>query len=147
MLPKDFIKMLHNLEYYMNIDPIEVFERGIDYPIGQLDDIKVYFMHYDTFDEARDKWNIRKERINYDNLFILFNDKDNCSHDDLLEFDSLPYKNKAVFTHLYIPDIKSAVYIRGFENKKEVGNCFEFVPGKLGKKYYDDFDYVDWFNS
>ena len=104
-------------------------------------------MHYNSFDEAKEKWKERRERIDYNNLFVLFNDRDGCSVENLIEFDSLPLKNKAVFTHIKHPEIRSSVYIHGFENEKEVGNCFEFVPGKIGKKYYDDFDYVSWFNE
>lgn len=46
-----------------------------------------------------------------------------------------------------MPDIKSAVYIRGFENDISVGNCMDFRSKFSWKKYYDDFDYVKWFNS
>ena len=147
LLPKDYLKMLSNLRYYMSLEPKEVFEDGINYPIGELDDIRVYFMHFPSFEEARLKWNERKERINYDNLFILFNDKDNCTDDDLKTFDSLPYEYKSVFTHIPHPEIKSSAYIRGFENEKEVGNCYEYMPYRFGKKYYDQFDYVRWFNK
>ena len=120
MLPKDFLKMLHDLKRYMSVELVEVKENGISFPIGELEDIRIYFMHYSTFDEAKFKWNQRRERINYDNLFILFNDKDNCSENDLRAFDSLPYKNKTVFTHLPHHDICSSVYISGFENETEV---------------------------
>ena len=145
--PKDFLKMLHNLKYYMSLDPVEVFEEGINYPIGRLDDIKVYFMHYDSFGDALNKWNERKTRIDYDNLFILFIDKDGCTYDDLLEFDKLPYDKKVVFTNKPYPEIKSAFYIKGFENKNSVGDCYNFIPFGFGKKYYDQFDYVGWFNK
>ena len=147
MFPKDFLKMLHDLKRYMSLELKEVYEEGISFPIGELEDIHIYFMHYSSFGEAKAKWDRRKERINYDNLFVLFNDRDNCTYSDLLEFDSLPYKNKAVFTHRPYPELKTAVYIHGFENRTEVGDCFEFVPNRIGKKYYDDFDFVHWFNE
>lgn len=146
MLPKDFLKMLHDLKRYMSLELVEVVEDGISFPIGELEDIRIYFMHYSSFDEAKSKWNQRRDRINYDNLFILFNDRDNCTYDDLREFDRLPYKNKVAFTHKPYPGLESAVYIHGFENKEMVGDCFEFIPNKIGLKYYDDFDYVGWFN-
>lgn len=146
MLPKDFLKMLHNLKRYMSLELVEVVEDGISFPIGELEDIRIYFMHYSSFDEAKSKWEQRKDRINYDNLFVLFNDRDNCTYDDLRDFDVLPYKNKVAFTHKPYPELKSAVYIHGFENEDMVGDCFEFVPNRIGRKYYDDFDYVGWFN-
>ena len=122
-------------------------EEGIDYPIGLLEDVKIYFQHYDTEEEALQKWNERKARFNYDNLFILFTDRDGCLRQDLMEFDDLAYKNKIVFTHQPYPDIKSSFYIRGFEDKGSVGDCFLFMPDKPYMKYYDQFDYVKWFNK
>ncbi len=147
MKPEDYLKMLANLKYYMSLNPKKVFEEGINYPIGELDDVRVYFKHYSSFTEAKQKWEERKKRINYDNLYILFSDRDKCTYDDLKTFNSLPYKNKAVFTHKCYPEMESAVFIHGFENENEVGDCFEFVPNRIGKKYYDDFDYVSWFNT
>ena len=46
MYPKDFIKFVNNLKYYVNKQLIFIYEEGINYPIGCLDDIKVYFTHY-----------------------------------------------------------------------------------------------------
>ncbi len=56
------------------------------------------------------------------------------------------YPNKVVFTHKPYPELKSAFYIKGFENENEVGDLFTF-SGWNGEKYYDQFDYVSWFNQ
>ena len=37
-------------------------------------------------------------------------------------------------------------YIRGFEGTGSVGDCFAYMPDKPYMKYYDQFDYVKWFN-
>ena len=92
-------------------------------------------------------WIERSKRINLENIFILMTDRDGCTKEDLIEFDNLPYKNKVVFTHLPYDDINSAIYIKGFEEEKQVGMCFNFKNRYTGKKYYDDFDYVNWFNE
>ena len=60
--------------------------------------------------------------------------------------NKLPYENKVVFTNKKYPEIKSSVYIPGFEKEKSVGNCFEYISLFSGKKRYDIFDYVTWFN-
>lgn len=145
--PQDFIKMCQNLSDYMNLDLQFTIEEGIDYPIGFLKDIKIYFQHYKTDKEAEYKWNERKPRINYDNIFILFTDRDGCTKQDLIDFDNLKYKNKAVFVHKPHPDINSAVYIRGFEQNDSVGMCMDYKGRFSLKRYYDDFDYVNWFNK
>ena len=55
-------------------------------------------------------------------------------------------QTKVVFTHKPYPELKSAFYIKGFENEGEVGDLFTF-SGWNGEKYYDQFDYVSWFNQ
>lgn len=145
--PTDFIKYLQNIEHYMKQELRFVSEDGINYPIGLLDDIKIYFQHYKTEQNAKEKWNERTKRIDLNNLFILFTDRDNCTYQNLLDFDRLPLKNKIVFTHKPYPEIKSAVYIKGFEKEVSVGDCFRFKNKFSGKKIYDQFDYINWFNQ
>lgn len=147
MKPDDFIKFLTNMHYYLSCDMSFVEESEIDYPIGVLDDVRIYFQHYATADEAKEKWLERKQRINYDNLFIMFTDRDGCTYQNLVEFDALPYKNKVVFTHVPYPEIKSAYYLKGFEKETSVGMCFKYKSLFSIKRYYDDFDYVSWFNG
>ena len=145
--PADFIKMLSDLKYYMSMELTFLKDSCVDYPVGLLKDVQIYFQHYSSEQEAKQKWDARKARINYENLFILFTNRDGCTLDDLMQFDKLPYSNKVVFINKPNFKLKSAVHIKGFENNKTVGNCFDFEPKRIGKKYYDQFDYVRWFNS
>lgn len=145
--PGDYIKFLQNLDYYLKCDMTFIQESGISYPIGLLDDVKIYFQHYATPEEAKDKWIERTHRIHRDNIFIMFTDRDGCQYQDLVDFDALPYQKKVVFTHLPYPELKSARYIKGWEDQSCVGPCYEYKGKLTGKKYYDDFDYTKWFNE
>lgn len=145
--PKDFIKMLKNLQHYMSCELSFIQEKGIDYPVGVLDDVLVYFQHYKTEQEAQSKWESRVKRIDYSNLFVMFTDRDGCTESDLKDFDQLPYKNKVVFVHKPHPEINSAFYIKGFEKEESVGICSRYRSLCSLKKYYDDFNYVDWLNA
>ena len=142
---EDYIKLLENFEWYMNQE-IQFIESKEKYPIGKLGDITIFFVHYKTKEEAYQKWHSRKQRIDMSNAFIMFTDRDGCTEEHLIRFDNLPYKNKIVFTHKPYPEIKSAFHIKGFDTEESVGALFEYV-GWSGKKFYDDFDYVTWFNS
>ena len=73
-------------------------------------------------------------------------DRDGATYQDLKEFDELPFKNKIVFTHKHYPEFSSSFYIKGFDNSSQVGDLFDF-SGWNGQKYYDQFDYVNWFNQ
>lgn len=145
--PDDFIRFLSDMQHYLNCGMTFVEEEGIKYPIGLIDDVRIYFQHYETNEEAEEKWIQRSKRINFDNLFIMFTDRDGCTYENLRDFDALPCKNKVVFTHIPYPEFPSAYYIKGWETEKCVGECFKYKSSLTLKKYYDDFDYISWFNS
>lgn len=142
----DYIKFIKNLRYYLSLDP-EMEETDLSYPVGRLDDIKVYFMHYHSFDEARQKWNERKRRIDYENLYFIMTEKEGCTRDILEEFDSLDYKNKVALTHIDYPAIRCAHYMRGFDSKAEMGIITDPKPTFWQRRYIDDFDYVSFLNQ
>ena len=141
MMPSDFIKFVSDLDKYLSADLVEI-ESDERYPVGMLSDITLYFVHYNTFDEAKAKWNERRDRVDRSNLFLMFTDRDGCTDEDLKAFDALPYENKVVFTHVPRPDIKSAAYIEGYEDKGEVGVLSDFKPGFLIRRYLCKFDYA-----
>ena len=145
LTPKDFIRYLKNIEFYQQQN-LTFAQTEKAYPVAKLADITLYFMHYHSEQEAEQKWNERTKRMDLDNLFVMMTERDGCEYQDLIEFDALPFKNKVVFTHKNYPEIKSAVYIQGFENNAMVGDLFEYT-GLNGKRYYDQFDYVTWLNK
>src|SRR5260221_10700308 len=94
-------------------------ERNIDrkqkntfYPIALLDnDIEIHFFHYKKEREASAVWYKLKEGINWNDLYIKIDgSKDACTHELLLEFDALPYKNKLCIGREDFKDINCAVY-------------------------------------
>lgn len=145
--PSDFVKFLKNPQYYLEQRITFVDEPGITHPVGMLDDIKIWFTHYSSPEQALEKWSERAQRLDYENLFILMTDRDGCTYQDLADFDALPYKHKIVFTHVPYPEFRSAYYLKGWEQEESVGECYRFVNGYSGKKHYDAFDYVAWFNG
>lgn len=68
------------------------------YPIGKIDDIEIFFLHYKDEKEADEKWKRRTKRINWDNLIIKFNDQNRCNYKNVRDFYDLDYKNKIFFT-------------------------------------------------
>lgn len=147
MKPKDYIKLLQNLQHYMGCELSFVQEPDISYPVGMLDDVNIYFQHYESREEARQKWENRTRRMDFEKLYVLFSDRDGCSYQDLCDFEALPFSHKAVFTHIPYPELPSAVYIPGWENEECVGLCSEYVSHFSGRKHYDAFDYVKWING
>lgn len=91
----DFLKFVTNLHCYIEKQPDMYW--GKDYPIGELGDIKVHFMHYSTCREAMNAWARRKERIDYDRIVILATDRDGFTDEEFRKWKALPYQ-KVLFT-------------------------------------------------
>ena len=147
----DFIKFCNNIQHYIDIPMVaippdeEAAREG--YPLAKIDDIVLHLVHYSSVEQAQECWDRRKTRINFNNLFIVMNDRNGCTKQDLLDFDQLPYKNKVVFTHVPHPEIKSSYYIHGFENQETVGTMTKFVNPIAIKRNMDQFDFVTWING
>lgn len=142
----DYIKLLNNLKYYLdlNLEFIKeskfketLIKYGTEgtYPIGILGDVEIHFLHYKTEEEARSKWNTRRTRINWDNLFIKFSDANLCTRDHIEAFDKLPYKNKIMFTNKNY-NLDSNIFLKEYENKNNVK-----------EEWKSKFDYVSWLNK
>ena len=157
MTGEDYIKALENWEDFLNAEIVEDTSTDKAYPVGiGYLGIKIYFMHYATFDEAIEKWNKRKARIHPDNIAFMFTNYAGGGYTLLKRFDGLPFKHKVVFTAEKYSNIKSAVYLKGFKKSSKLYRIFKKngVPNIwmtqnliTGKRFIDQFDYVSWFNS
>lgn len=145
-LPDHFLKFLEQPRKYLSTELMEVHIDGISYPVGKIDDILIFFMHYDSFSEAKAAWNRRAKRVNLDDVYIVMTDKNGCTYEHIRQFDELEYKNKVIFTHKKYKEFSSAYYIPGFENENEVGILSDWKPQLLKRRWLDDFDYVKFFN-
>lgn len=72
------------------------------YPIGVLKagekEIEIQFLHYHSEEEARDKWERRCKRINFNDIVVLGVDQDGCTEKDAEAFLHLPFEKKYFFT-------------------------------------------------
>ena len=109
---------------------------NVEYPVVALDDIVIYMNHYRSFDAAVEKWNERKQRINWENLFVTMYTEDEKI---LQEFDALPYDKKVCFVP-FKSDLNSAWFINpAIKHGLEFWNIVnQFGKGNLF--CYDPFD-------
>ena len=142
-----FLKFVNNPEEYLAAELQEMQLPNISYPIGRLNDILLFFMHYDSFAEAQEAWKRRAKRVDLNNVYVVMTDKNGCTYEHIKQFDELPYKNKVIFTHKEYPEFKSTYYIPGFENESEVGILSDWKPQLLRRRWLDDFDSVRFFNQ
>lgn len=94
-----------------------------NYPIGIInlkkDTIEIHFLHYKDENEAINKWNERKKRINKGKLIVKFSDQNNCNKELIKRFEKLPYKHKVFFGAKKYT--KNTIHIN-------VPSQFDFVP-------------------
>jgi hypothetical protein len=58
--------------------------------------VEIAFLHYHSKKEALRAWNSRKQRINWDNVFVICCDE-GLTYEDMKEYDALPYEHKILF--------------------------------------------------
>lgn len=104
LTPEDFNLFCLNLPEYIDgnieaeTDNVEPYPTGILKPNNvKLKPIKIFFMHYDSFQEAKEKWDERKKRIQWNNIYVISNvtnpdDANKCSKEMISNFNRIPYK-------------------------------------------------------
>ena len=84
------------------------------YPVGVLSNgkkqLRFFFLHYRSEQEAREKWERRIRRINWDKLLVKFNDQNGCTEADVDRFIKLSFKNKLFFTCKHWPNENGGGY-------------------------------------
>ena len=121
----DYIRFLKNLKHYMSLDlkfisfkaskhrEVLIEHNQTKKPIGVLDDVEIIFLHYKTEEEAYEKWNRRKARINWNNLFIKFSKMNQCTEEHMKEFSELPFDKKILLGTREDPKYECEVYWNG----------------------------------
>ena len=152
--PEDYLEFIENLRYYKECELVELENSNRDYPVGVLKakdtkhkDIIVYFQHYLNFYDAKSKWIERYNRINWDNLYFIFEFYDTLYNNELMyKFDALNLKNKVMLVHKKELCFKNSFYISCYDNDYPIAKIFE-INYKTGKRYLDEFDYVGFLNG
>ena len=148
---EDFVKFCSNFWHYINFELEESEDKKqekfsslggekINFPVGRIDDLVIYFQHYQTFENAREKWNERKLRIDKSKLFFIFVVYDNTSIQTIKAFESLPLKNKLILTNdeTYASPIVFALHNRKNPWYEKINKT------RFSKKYYEKYNFYKW---
>ena len=140
--PGSFIRMCLDLKRYMGEELVRV-ETDRPYPVGRLADINIYFVHYNSFEEARAAWNRRRERINYDNIFIIMKESGAIAPQKKKDFQRIPYPKVMFVSHP--TDEPNEFYISGFERRGFLDDIIQFQDGR--RRYFEQFDFVSFLDQ
>ena len=149
-MANDYIKFIYDMKNYLSKELTEIkiedsnyydYLKSINYnaPIGKLGDVEIMFLHYPTFEEAKEKWDRRKQRINYDKIIYKFSEQNNCTYEDLKKFEEFNALNKLCFTFNKYDDLKC---IQFTEFEKNPG-MFNDSSERVFKKYFNIYDFVN----
>ena len=132
---EEYLKMCSNFQQYMQneIQMISFDEsKHIEWlkrnhvsicPVGLLNDIEIIFMHYKNADVAKEKWIQRVNRINYNRLIFKFSFMNECSVEQLREFDNLALSGtKFMFVNREDLKGKCGIYYPGYEKDDQITN-------------------------
>lgn len=122
----DFVKLALNLRDYLNQDLRMTW--GEEYPIGYLDDVTVFFQHYGSCSEAKEKWEERKKRINYGKIIVLCTDMEGFTDDIYEQWKKIPYPKL-----LFSAKDRSAPDVVFYPEYSKNGKVADLIPDR---KFY-----------
>ena len=158
---EEYLKFCNNLKLYLETPLTFIRWQDSKYstalegknqtacPIGKLGDVEIVFLHFKTEEEAKDKWERRSARVNFNNLIYKFSQMNLCTMEHLKAFDALDVTKKFVFVSGKQKSIRSAIRVSSedeisddttfydsYINIKRLINCKECCgkPGKIRGK-------------
>lgn len=136
---KDFIKFVENLDYYLSCDI--TFLKDVGYIIANIDDLKLYCLHYHEFDEVKEKWNDRKVRVLKDRIFIISTDRDGFDDTDFKKFKNLKYPKALITCKEKWKDADFVIYLDKYKNDSQVPDT---IPDR---EFYKDNKIIELINQ
>lgn len=147
-IAEEYIKFIYNMKYYLeqDIDFINLkqskykdYLEKLNYnsPIGKIDDVEIMFLHYKNEEEAKEKWNRRKKRINWDKIIYKFSDQNMCTYKHLKQFNDFQAEHKICFTTRKYENLDT-IQIKEYEKNENVGDDIKHY-----KKYFNVYKYLN----
>lgn len=152
----DWIKFLKGVNKYLNSSITFIDNPKVTYPTGYIGDCFVEFVHYHDKEEVIRKWEQRKERINWNNLFVLACDR-GMTVDNIKSFAWLDVHKDArylmfvceeTYCQLSQKELATGRYL--LQNYFKDGSDARLLnfSSVLGHRYYNFvFDYVKFLNN
>ena len=135
-LAEDYIKFVYNIKEYLKEELVfinqneskkyKLTKKEMDFPIAKLKDIEIYFMHYKTKKEAKEKWERRCKRINWNKILFKFSNQNFYTQQHIKKFLELPEKNKICFVNKkYNNNNKECIYIKQIFSSQDIRASYE----------------------
>lgn len=148
----EFVYFASNLKYYLSVNL--TLSSNNDYPIGilksdklNLPDIHIHFLHDKDFSIAKQNWDKRKQRVNYNNIVVIYEHFNKNDAEILNKFNNfVPYK-KVAFTHKKFKNVPCTFYISKCKKEKSFGTITKFKNKFSGKRNIYKFNVAKFINN
>lgn len=143
IMPADYIEFCRKIRYYLQMELCFINTSDSKYYdfliennmkeciIGKLENVEIFFLHYENQKEVIEKWNRRKKRVNYRNIIFKFNDQNLCTYDDLKSFNELPIGKKLIFSSKDYKELDSNVFMKKYKRlpaiKEDYYSCYKYI--------------------
>lgn len=145
--PPCFAKLVADFETYMAKeltfapnskypDHPKARRRDTPCPIGLLGDVELQFIHYASEDDAAEKWNKRKARMDHTKLYYILVVPKTCDQEIISQFTESAPQRKVCFHRQEELKMRSCIYIPS--NKKSFNLYSQY------HKLVGHFDFADW---
>lgn len=123
--PGDFLAFASDLPRHLAAEPTfdEAETEKLGFPVGDLIGIKLLFMHYRSFAEAREKWMRRAGLVDLTRTVLIFCDRGGATDADLRRFDALAGP-KILLVAKAMPGLGSALHVERGHCGGRVGDLF-----------------------
>jgi len=144
--PKDFVKFCSDFDRYMSYELTYSHDEWKPatkekYPVTRLNDMRIHMVHYRSYEEAKDAWDRRKERIVWDNLLFIFHDWHFLlKKDEIDAFLRIKHRNKLCLLSKSFYNFESGDPIVFLKEDSLLAS----YPLRLIE---DHFDFVTWINN
>lgn len=143
----DFIKFALAPHYYLEQELVFI-PVDCPYPVGQLDDIQIHFNHSKNIADACCDWNRRKQRIIWDNLFVILYDRDNLTREQILSLQDVVCKRLIVLTeHDTFCDLPYVYRINRSRKSRDNDQVFLDFDWFGLRTFEKQWDFVKWLNN
>lgn len=144
---KQYLKFVSNIKEYLEYKLVFIQDEKYKCPVAMLGDVKIVFNHDKDKEVILKNWKRRKQRVNYNNIFILLDDIADIEYGDLVKFNQIQCAGKVIFSANTYENIDNVIQISKY---KKYGTLKPYLLEKskwTGKNPADkDFDFVSWLN-
>lgn len=145
--PACYLKFIADLDVNLNteltfIQQSKYLNSKAAYPVGIVNGAEIHFLHYETEQEAFEKWTKRCRRVKDGQVFFKFDDRDGATLQHINQFLDLKLPNSICFTKNDIAVRTDHVHIPMPRSEKSVMDGFSLFKESI--KY---FDLDEWING